>query len=286
MTVQDNVGSYDQLAFGDGIVLLYSPYNTITGNKVTRNGIFENIGVLGHLSDHNLIQANTVTDSAGLQQGQQAIGINIFYSAFIDILLPDRGASQVGNQNIGNTVLRAYANGLSDRAFTQGQIIGNTVENSGVGDPGNGVGVGVLPLGASTLQFNDLVEHNLVLNNADCGIQTAGIGSRFISNTATGNAFYGCTDFAGGGNPPCPSLWLGNTYGTADGTCVTNGGHQVTPSPAPSVVTAQALTTSPTTTSPSVGVQQGSGQSSRSVIRGLCRIPGWARVRVESVFGL
>ncbi|MDQ6946879.1 MAG: right-handed parallel beta-helix repeat-containing protein, partial [Actinomycetota bacterium] len=236
MTVRDNVGSYDQLAFADGIVLFYASNNTIVANTVVANGVFDNIGVFGHFSDHNLVQNNTVTDSVGIDFEHGGIGINISFNAFSDVGLPDRGSSLVGNQLIGNTVLRAYANGMSNRGFTQGQIIGNTSDYNGVGDATSGFGLGVLGLANSTPHFQDLVQSNTVHGNPQCGIEVGGFGSRVISNTATGNgAGPFCTvdlQDDSTANPPCANVWHGNTYIVAGGSCVTFGGHQVAVPPA------------------------------------------------------
>ncbi len=87
------------------------------------NGMCDNIAVFGRLSDSNLVQSNTVTDSAGMDEQVDAVGPDIHFNAFIDIsnpALPDRGAPLVANQVIGNTVLRAYANGISNRSSSLG----------------------------------------------------------------------------------------------------------------------------------------------------------------------
>ncbi|MDQ6615778.1 MAG: hypothetical protein M3083_13825 [Actinomycetota bacterium] len=158
MTVSDNVGSYDQYAFADGILLEYSANNRIISNHVSRNGIYDNIGVLGVRSDHNLIQSNTTTDNFSVGLNSVGIGANIELNAFLDFGLPDRGASQVGNQVIHNTSLRAYRNGISDRANVREQIIGNTSTGSGAGDSVNGVGMGLQPLLASTQNLQGLIQ--------------------------------------------------------------------------------------------------------------------------------
>ncbi|MDQ6615130.1 MAG: right-handed parallel beta-helix repeat-containing protein [Actinomycetota bacterium] len=243
MVVRDNVGTYDQGPWGDGVALYYSSNNRILNNKIIANGIFDNLAVLGRLSDRNLVQGNTIIDSVGFDLGLQgSLGIGVTFNPFSgDVTYPDRGASLVGNQVINNSVLRSYANGLSNRANTKAQIIGNTSNGNGVGDIFNGVGLGVLGLRAADPHFQDLVRGNTALDNAFCGIQGGGFGSVFIGNTALGNGFgsVGCSDVSDG-DPPCANRWLNNTYGTAASTCETVDGHQVSPPPAPAMSLAPA----------------------------------------------
>ncbi|MDQ6615008.1 MAG: hypothetical protein M3083_09715, partial [Actinomycetota bacterium] len=203
--------------------LEYAASNNIVNNHVFRNGVFDNIGVLGVRSDHNLIQGNTVTDNFSVGLNSVGIGTNIELNAFLDFGLPDRGASQIGNQVIHNTSRRAYRYGISDRANVGEQIIGNTSTGSGVGDSVDGVGMGLQPLLASTRDLQGLIQANTVNGNSDCGIQVQGFGSRIIGNTAVGNGFnpiintsncnYSDLTDNGGSQPPsCPNQWLANTY--------------------------------------------------------------------------
>ncbi len=238
LTVSDNVGSYDQLAYADGIVVLYSSQNKIVDNQALRNGIYDNIGVLGRLSDHNVIKGNTVADN--VSTGANGVGQNVFLTAFAgDIFFPDRVASLLGNQIISNTVRNAYANGISNFSNTQAQILGNTVEGSGVGSSGDGVGIGLQAGLLGNHNSQDLVQGNVVVNNASCGIQTLGtFHNRIVANTVTGNGILGgCTDLEEDTIqvPPCVNLWLANTYTTATvPACTTIDGHQVNPTPAAS----------------------------------------------------
>ena len=230
MDVHDNTGSFDLNAFGDGVVLFYSSSSTISGNHIHHNGPYDNLAMLGNFSNNNVFRDNTLGDSIGIEQTLGGIGENANFNAFADPNLPDRGASQVGNQFIDNVVLRGYANGISNRADIQGEIIGNTSDQNGLGDPGNGIGIGVLKLTISTPLLQELVEQNTTDDNTLVGIQATGFnfgtGSQFIDNTALGNGF----DLEDGGTPPnCFNTWFGNTYNTAS-PCAAIGGHQV-PSP-------------------------------------------------------
>ena len=182
------------------------------------------MAVLGRTSDFNLIQGNLVTDSASIENGDiNGVGENLHSNAFSDPALPDRGSSLVGNRIVNNTVLNAYANGVSNLANTQAQIIGNLVDGSGVGDPAHGIGIGIQPRQNSTLHTDDLIESNTTSGNVVYGLQDLADGNRYIDNTATGN---GVDDLAAGA---CQSIWLGNTYGTADNPCATADGHRVSP---------------------------------------------------------
>ncbi|MDQ6615774.1 MAG: right-handed parallel beta-helix repeat-containing protein [Actinomycetota bacterium] len=248
MTVQDNVGSYDQYAFGDGILLEYSANNKIIHNHVSRNGPFDNIGVLGRLADHNLIQANTVTDNFSVGINGVGTGANIELNAFLDFFLPDRG-SFAGRQP-GHQQHRAA--GVSLRDLGPGQHPGTDhwehFQPQRSRRQRERHRVGLQPLLMSTPNLQGLIEGNTVDGNSNCGILVNGFASRIISNTATGNGLApfhdsqaGCfyKDLNGGdpNNPPqvpsCPNQWFANTYNTTDGSCPAVGGHQVSAPPMP-----------------------------------------------------
>ncbi|MDQ6618014.1 MAG: right-handed parallel beta-helix repeat-containing protein [Actinomycetota bacterium] len=239
MVIRDNVGTYDLLAYGDGVALFYSSHNTITANKLIGNGTYDNMSVLGRLSDYNLIQNNLMADNVSIDNGGiTGIGENLHSNAFADPNFPDRGASLVGNQIIGNTMLRAYANGISNLSNTQAQIINNTVKDSGQGDPNNGYGIGIQHLNAATFQTQDLVQGNTVLNNSQNGIFSSAFANRYIANTALGNGFFQFASshadlYENTQNGACVNVWLGNTYNYAAPACTTLGGHHINPPPTP-----------------------------------------------------
>lgn len=226
-TIRDNVGTYDQYGYGDGVLFYYSSHNTIVNNNIIGNGIYDNVGVFGRLSDYNLFRANTIRDNVSIDQGGIfGIGENMHSNAFADQSLPDRGASLVGNQIIDNKVLRAYANGISNLSNTQARIVGNTVDGTGEAYPDFGVGIGVQHLLQATPLTQDLVKNNRVYNSPAFGIQMQASGNRIISNTATGNGSFGGYDL-NDTEADCPNTWFDNTYATAEPACTITGGHQV-----------------------------------------------------------
>jgi len=241
MTLRDNLGAPEGAStLGDGIVLFHSARNRIAGNQVIHNGPFDGIGVLGLGSDHNrleanLVEANTDDNASGVFGG----GAGVIVNPFLEAEDVRRGESLTGNDIVNNVIRHNTSSGSSNLSNLYATIKGNLVERNGtkangeVNDPGNGIGIQHLFMAQP--DTHDLVQANVVRDNAYDGIQVTSEANRIIDNTATGNGNLDLADYNDlSGGPPCDSnLWLKNVWGryvdTSLGSyypeCVTMGGN-------------------------------------------------------------
>ena len=259
LTARDNTGSLDynvSSALGDGIVLMFSPGNTITNNVVARNGPYDGIGGLGKGTDNNTIQGNTVTDTFTYPDsgGCDGTGEGIIFNPFLDDSLP-RGVTVSGNKILDNTVSGNATAGISNLSDIGSLIKNNTVTDNGklitVNDPEfgeftyslcPGTGIGVQALMSTPSDTRNVVEGNRVHGSGSDGIQVPNTHkNRILSNVSTGNGRNGFgTDLAdysnSEGGPDCTdNVWSGNTWGIAGyyPDCTSTGGSGPTPESAP-----------------------------------------------------
>lgn len=250
ITSQDNVGLIDGSGdFGDGVAIFNSSDNVLRANTVRRNGPFDGIGVFGRSSTGNQIVRNMVERN---NIARFASNIQLFLGLDDGINL---GSGLEGGSHtsvIGNTIRHNAFDGIdgcSDRGnpciTTDDVIVGNLVQANGFGDPlnpdpfdsGDGIHiVGITPPGNSFSDFfpstRELVANNSVLDNAGDGIGVGSSDNKILNNRALGNGasmpdfFFDLQDISL--NNDCDAnSWFGNTFSTADPTCVTAGGHQV-----------------------------------------------------------
>ncbi|MGI8776126.1 MAG: hypothetical protein ACR2LJ_01755 [Acidimicrobiales bacterium] len=217
----------------------------IVGNQVVHNGPFDGIGVLGLGSDHNRLEANDVeANTDDNASGVLGGGAGVIVNPFLEAEDVRRGESLIGNDVVNNVIRNNTSSGSSNLSNLYATISGNLVEHNGfrangeVSDPGNGIGVQHLFMAQP--DTHDLVEQNLVRNNAYDGIQVTSEANRMIANTSTGNGdldLADYNDFSGG--LPCDSnVWRNNIWGpylaTSLGSyypeCVTKGGSGPRPS--------------------------------------------------------
>ena len=225
LNVHDNVGvdDYNCATLGDGIVLFHSANNTITNVTLDHNGFFDNIGLFGIGTDHNLIKnnlsENSVTGSA------QSDGEGIVLNAFLDLNDPRRGQSLIGNNVINNTVINNAAAGISMNSNINATISGNIVKNNGLctptvcSFPNNGIGVS--NDAAATPNTNDTLKNNTISGNGADGIQVNGTDyNHILNNTVTGNDVnqfgnYDLADYDPNGNGTCDhNIWSNNIWGS------------------------------------------------------------------------
>lgn len=254
LTVTNNVGNPDPSTsiFGDGVVVFFSPGNSIIGNTLINNGLFDEVGVLGVGSDNNLIENNVAkgTDNGGEPFGP--VGLGIILNPFLGADRP-RDLSVSGNRVIGNQVENNGNAGISSISNINGLIQGNRVEGNGLENqyggpafPGNGIGV-------SNLVFADpktaeVVDSNRVTGNGTNGIQVNSQGNTITNNVSSGNGgayaglyYFDLEDtnfdhvtFA----PSCDSnAWSGNLWGSGGyfPACTSNGGHLLNGNHAPAL---------------------------------------------------
>ena len=243
-TVTNNLGSadYTNSIFGDGVVVFFSPGNSIVGNSLINNGIFDEIGVLGVGSDNNLIENNLAkgTDNGGNPYGP--VGLGIILNPFLGADRP-RQLSVAGNRVIGNRVENNANAGISSISNVNGLIQGNRVIGKGLENqyggpafPGNGIGVqNLLFADPNTAEVGD---SNRVSGNGADGIQVNSQGNAITNDVSSANGsiyaglyFFDLQDtnfdpvtFA----PSCDSnTWSGNLWGSGgySPACTSNGGH-------------------------------------------------------------
>ena len=197
--VHDNVGTaaVDESGptglLGDGILVLRSSRNLIVNNVVSRNGLYDGIGVLGVGSNANTLQRNTVQDNLGSEANFSFSGHGIVLTNFFDLNDPRRGESIYDNQVLDNTVRRNFTAGVSTVSNVRGRISGNTIEDNGAPDRRNSNGIGVTRGEAALTEVRALVEGNRVRRNGQIGIAAdrGASGNTFWGNEATGNVFLG-----------------------------------------------------------------------------------------------
>lgn len=226
MTVRDNVGPDDPFnaELGDGIYLFNSASNTVTGNIVAGNGIFDGIGVWGPASDNNRVEGNTVTGTVGpSDEGPAGQGI---------IVNGADGRSEgtiSGSVIAGNLVSGNGSAGIANINHVQSRIIGNVIEDNGFTNArGNGIGLQLGP-GFRTQITSLRVERNEIHRNAESGILVNTQGNTIRENNAADNALtpvwmaFDLHDT----NPDCAkNAWVGNTWGSGGYSpeCTARGG--------------------------------------------------------------
>ncbi|MCA1683926.1 MAG: DUF11 domain-containing protein, partial [Actinobacteria bacterium] len=186
LTVRDNVGPDDVFdsELGDGIIVFNSASNRILRNTMVHNGIFDGIGVLGNASNDNVIEDNTVQDTAGPADGGGA-GQGIIVDAYLDG--PFNGAVISGNQVNRNTVRRSGSAGIANVNSTNSSISNNIVEANGFTNyRGNGIGVNIGDNPVSRVT-NNTVQGNQVHGNAWSGIDVVSEGNLITGNDAANN---------------------------------------------------------------------------------------------------
>jgi parallel beta-helix repeat protein len=212
---QDNIGNRTT-DYGDGIALFSSSNNTIMGNVVRHNGLYDGIGLVGN-SDNNLIDSNAVQDN------------NVQSTP---TLVDDMGIRVEGPGAGGNTVRNnsVTGNGLDGIiVFPFAGNTGNTVQRNvtrgnGFHDKAHRRGNGIVVGAASTL-----IENNISESNAASGIRVNGQNNTIRFNRATNNALsVNQGTIAVGGafdlqdtQPNCDNnVWQSNTYGTRNVPCI------------------------------------------------------------------
>ena len=237
LTVRDNIGPDNAFTaeLGDGIVLFDSASNTIVDNTVTRNGIFDGIGVLGGNADGNVIQGNVVTDTVGPSDGGPAGQGIIVNAAGLGV---NEGQTIEDTLIEGNVVRGSGSGGIANISSVNTQILSNVVENNGFTNrSGNGIGVQMGPATRAP-ESNALVQNNEVHGNRDDGIQIAyrSVGNRIVNNNAAGNdttAWFATADLNDRNAYCANNVWSANIWGSGGyrTECVTAGGSGPRPQP-------------------------------------------------------
>ncbi|MGI9023420.1 MAG: virginiamycin B lyase family protein [Acidimicrobiales bacterium] len=257
--------------YGDGIVLFHSSRNQIVDNVVSRNGIYDGIGVLGLDSNDNVIRGNRVTHNVDKgYAGPEGEGTGIIFNPFLELSNPRRGESLLRNNVIDNLVRDNVGSGISSLSNVGGVIRGNTVEHNGFrsggrqgNEPGNGIGVQANF--AATQSTRNFIESNRVAGNFAAGIQVFSNDNRIVRNTIVSNGAMGLELWGGQSNhvlnnsstgngwsdlfdasEDCDAnVWRGNLWsGDTFPPCTRAGGHQV-PAPAGPAGTAVRLGPAP-----------------------------------------
>jgi parallel beta-helix repeat protein len=244
ITAQDNIGGSGAIG-GDGIALLSTRNNAVSGNRTINNGPFSGIGVYSRVdSDHpratsgpsrnNVVDSNYVAGNIISRNRETPIGT-------------DNDGIRVENDAVFNTfsnnqVLRNGLDGIALFADTADNTVrGNSVEGNGFYRTTARRGSGIIVFTRST---RNLVENNLVTRNADSGIDIrpplaafpGATNNRILNNTAVGNSalpfipspVFGESFDLKDGNPNCDAnVWFANRYRTFNQPCVTAGGQQV-----------------------------------------------------------
>jgi len=235
----DNIGT-GSTRFGDGIAIESSSSNKIAGVTAENNGPYSGIGLYSLVdaqhprsttgpSTNNVIQGNRVLNNVASRSGVPSETDN-------DGIRAEPEAT--GNFIIGNTVTGSGLDGISlFRGSSNNVVRGNTVEGSGFFRTAARRGSGIILF---NLANHNLIEGNIVRNNADDGIVIRGpLGA---TPGSTNNVIRGNQAFGNSALPPLPSAtfgpptadlqdrnpqcdqnkWIGNHYGTAVPACVTN----------------------------------------------------------------
>ena len=239
VTVRDNIGRSGVTPVGDGIAVLSSRNNRIFGNNVVNNGPFAGIGLYTNEEQHprtttgpstgNLVDSNTITrniiDPAGGTVNTQIAGIraanNSTHNTYVNNRITDNGLDGISLfRGSGNSVIR-----------------GNIVTGHGFFRTVARRGSGIIVFNEAN---NNLIEDNLVTNNADNGISlrpTVTVASGVVpgsmnnivrNNTAVGNAAlptipsptFGPAFDLHDGNANCDNnQWQDNRYFTVNQPC-------------------------------------------------------------------
>ncbi len=189
LTIADNIGpTSPDAVFGDGIGVFLSGSNTFQQNILTHNGIYDAIGILGPLSDHNLVTANTVRDTVEAGQLSGGTGNGIIVNAFLSADFP-RQVSVFGNRIISNLVEASDNSGIADIGNVDGVVVNNIVRDNGRdpnNSPRNGIGDQHLDLGQPDTRM--LIANNVVTGNmGGDGILVGADQGRVLNNQVHGN---------------------------------------------------------------------------------------------------
>ena len=243
MTARDNIGGLQSIG-GDGIAILSSRQNRVIGNQVINNGPFAGVGLYSRRDADHAGVPGVVRDN--LISGNNIVG-NIISRNRTTPIDTDNVGIRMENDGAFNTITdnRVSGNGL-DGISLFADTADNIVRNNHV--DGNGFyrttarrGSGIIVFTRST---RNVVENNLVTNNADSGIDIrppiaafpGATNNRIVNNTAIGNsarpfipsATFGPSFDLKDGNVNCDNnTWLANRYRTFNQPCVTTGGQQV-----------------------------------------------------------
>ncbi len=244
ITARDNIGGSGGIG-GDGIALLSTRNNAVSGNRTINNGPFSGIGVYSRVDgDHprgtSGPSRNNVIDS-------NHVAGNIISRDRVSPNGTDNDGIRVENDAVFNTfsnnqVLRNGLDGISLFADTADNIVrGNQVEGNGFYRTTARRGSGIIVFTRST---RNLVENNVVTRNADSGIDIrpplaafpGATNNRILNNTAVGNSVlpfipspvFGESFDLKDANPNCDAnVWFANRYRTFNQPCVTAGGQQI-----------------------------------------------------------
>ena len=244
INAEGNIGGAGGIG-GDGIALLSTRNNAVVGNRTVNNGPFSGIGVYSRIdSDHPRTTGGASQNN--FVDGNFVEG-NIISRNRVNPIGTDNDGIRVENDAAFNTfsnnqVLRNGLDGIALFADTADNIVrGNRVEGNGFYRTTARRGSGIIVFSRST---RNLVENNLVVRNADSGIDirppvgtsVGALNNRILNNTAVGNSVlpfipspvFGPSFDLKDGNPNCDAnVWFGNRYRTFNQPCVTTGGQQV-----------------------------------------------------------
>ncbi len=207
MVIRDNLGAEEFGSLHDGITLLLSSNNVISGNVIDHNGGASGIRATGG-SNGNTITGNAITRNnlpfASGDGSVHDVGVGL-----------DSGAN-------GNTVGRnaVVGSGLDGISVADGSN-DNTIDSNAVSSNGfSGLMAGGARLGDGirVSGSNNLVQRNAVVGNAANGIFVDAQPNRFVVNIARGNR---ATDLRDTNGPsPCGTdTWSANQAGTANPSC-------------------------------------------------------------------
>lgn len=222
LTVSDNNSSANADSsgnftadLGDGIVIFGSAGNVVKNDTIQRNGIYDNVAIIGGGSDNNTVQSNTITDTVGAGRN----GFDVILNG-----VDNNGTvSLMHNDVIANNVIaNANSAGIFDADNVGGIIRGNTITNT---DQAIRVD-NHFASGTAQSFSNALISGNHVDQGSRelSGIDILSLGNRVIGNTVTNNigtsrlgAIGGIADQALGGVLDQNSF-IGNTITNNSGT--------------------------------------------------------------------
>jgi parallel beta-helix repeat protein len=188
--------------FGDGIVMVESSHNVITGNKARNNGPYDGIGTIG--GTFNLIDGNQITDNN--QSAGNTAGIRL-----------ENGPASNDNTVTNNLVTNSGTFGIQVFAGGSRNIIKS---NQVLTSPLDGI---VVFAGGN----DNVIEGNTVRSNRGSGISIRGAAGNFpapqrnqiLRNFSFGNAVFDLRDFQANCGT---NQWHGNQAGTGSPPCTLN----------------------------------------------------------------
>ncbi|MCA1683595.1 MAG: right-handed parallel beta-helix repeat-containing protein [Actinobacteria bacterium] len=255
LIIQDNVGrNRIGTELGDGIFIEESAANQVLGNTVSRNGIYDGIGIFGPGANANIVKDNVVENTVG-PRGHGPAGDGII----INGASGDGSPTFIESTRVENNVVRNNASaGIANVNHVGGRVVNNTVIGNGATNSfGNGIGVsvGFNWTGGPT---NMLIQGNKIHRNGVDGIRIGNpvgfntgnpTGNQILDNDAADNARKPSVDTYEGSpqgydlhdrNPDCAdNVWLRNIWGSGGYSppCTATGGSGPAP---PSVAAANA----------------------------------------------